>query len=97
MYTHIYIYILHTQHPDVACPLCGYNLPMYEMNAHVAICLETPEHLRLSNIKHKQNTEYEQSRDINIKRPKGMYLYTIIVFVNYIYIYIYLFSIVRER
>jgi hypothetical protein len=34
-------------HPPSLCPLCELQLPLYEMAAHVAGCLDTPEHLRL--------------------------------------------------
>ena len=33
-------------HPEVACPLCGEMLPVYEVNAHVTICLDRPASAR---------------------------------------------------
>lgn len=33
-------------HPEVPCPICAYFYPMEEMDRHVSICLDTPEHMR---------------------------------------------------
>jgi len=29
-------------HPDVACPMCDEEYPVYEINAHITICLDRP-------------------------------------------------------
>jgi hypothetical protein len=33
-------------HPDVACPMCDEEYPVYEINAHITICLDRPAALR---------------------------------------------------